>query len=175
VNPSLAVGLLALAVLLSGLLVSVPAWATARAAMRFENEDIQTVIAHVSAFTGFTFMYDPDHVKGKITLLSPDDVSPARALELLRSALALHGYILLGREDTWIVAAAPVALPVSPPAREATATRVVPLTYARAVELAYTLSWVAPPLVRIVPYLPTNSLVISGPAAAVEALIDIIK
>jgi type II secretory pathway component GspD/PulD (secretin) len=53
--------------------------------------------------------------------------------------------------------------------------KVVPLTYARTGELAYTLSIVTPPRVRIVPYHPTNSLIISGPPAAVEQLIDIIK
>jgi Bacterial type II/III secretion system short domain len=53
--------------------------------------------------------------------------------------------------------------------------KVVPLVYARAGELAYTLSLVAQPPLRIVPYYPTNSLVISGPPAAVEQLIDIIK
>jgi type II secretory pathway component GspD/PulD (secretin) len=53
--------------------------------------------------------------------------------------------------------------------------KVVPLTYARATELAYTLSLVAPPRVRIVPYRPTNSLIISGPAVSVEELVDIIK
>jgi hypothetical protein len=52
---------------------------------------------------------------------------------------------------------------------------VVPLTYARAGEVAYALSWVAPPSVRIVPYYPTNSLIISGHPAAVEELVDIIK
>ena len=41
--------------------------------------------------------------------------------------------------------------------------------------LAYTLSMVAPPWVRIVPYYAGNSLIISGPAAAVEELLDIIR
>jgi type II secretory pathway component GspD/PulD (secretin) len=53
--------------------------------------------------------------------------------------------------------------------------KVVPLPYARAGEVAYTLSLVAPPRVRIVPYYPTNTLVISGPLAEVEQLIDVIK
>ena len=38
-------------------------------------------------------------VKGKITLLSPKGVSPTEALELLKSALALHSYSLLGRAE----------------------------------------------------------------------------
>jgi hypothetical protein len=44
---------------------------------------------------------------------------------------------------------------------------VVPLTCGRAGEPAYTLSRVAPPQVRIVPYHSTNSLIISGPSAEV--------
>jgi type II secretory pathway component GspD/PulD (secretin) len=77
--------------------------------------------------------------------------------------------------------AAPVVVagqPTSPSGAcegEAMIIKVVPLTYARAGELAYTLSLVAPPRVRIVPYYPTNSLVIAGPSVAVEELIDIIK
>jgi type II secretory pathway component GspD/PulD (secretin) len=69
------------------------------------------------------------------------------------------------------------APPTSPPAVrepvEATTTKVVPLAYARASELAHTLALVFPH-VRVVPYHPTNSLIISGPRASVEELIDII-
>jgi general secretion pathway protein D len=132
----------------------------------FENADIQTVVKQVATRTGVTFLFDPERVKGKITLLSRRDVSPTEAFELLQSALALHGYTLLGRaEGTWIVPAERVAFTV----------KVVRLTYARAGEMAYTLSWVAPPSVRIVPHYPTNSLIISGHPAAVEELVDILK
>ncbi len=163
-------------ILLSGIFLSLllvcptgPAWATPSAAFSFENADIQTVIKHVGSLTGITFLFDPEQVKGKITLLAPKSVSPAEALDLLNSALALHGYSLLRRaEGVWIVPAVRVA-------HEAITVKVVPLTYARAGELAYTLSWVAPPWVRIVPHYPTNSLIISGPPAAVEELVDIIK
>ena len=58
---------------------------------------------------------------------------------------------------------------------EAVTIEVVPLTYARAGELAYTLSLVALPRVRIVPYYETNSLIIAGPRTSVERLINIIK
>jgi general secretion pathway protein D len=132
----------------------------------FENADIQTVVKQVATLTGITFLFDPEQVKGKITLLSPKGVSPTEALELLKSALALHGYTLLGRaEGTWIVPAERVAFTV----------KVVRLNYAGASEMASTLSWIAPPSVRIVPYYPTNSLIISGHPAAVEELVDIIK
>jgi hypothetical protein len=68
----------------------------------------------------------------------------------------------------------------TPPTRpcepvEAVTIEVVPLTYARSGELAYTLSLIALPRVRIVPYYATNSLIISGPRTSVEQLINIIK
>jgi general secretion pathway protein D len=166
--------LLGLAVVLAASLILAPLAAGAQQAipsgtLSLENADIQTVIKHVGKLTGITFLFDPDQVKGKITLLSPKSVLPAEALELLKSALALHGYGLLSRaEGMWIVPAVRVA-------HEAMTVKVIPLTYARAGELAYTLSWIASPWVRIVPYYPTNSLIISGPPEAVEELIDIIK
>ena len=146
-----------------------PAWATSSGVFTFENADIGTVAKQIGRLTGTTFLFDPEQVKGRITLLAPKPVSPAEALELLKSALALHGYMLVRRaEGTWIV-------PAERMAHEAVRITVVPLTYARADELAYTLSMVAPPWVRIVPYYATNSLIISGHPAAVEELVDLIK
>jgi general secretion pathway protein D len=146
-----------------------PAFATPAGPVSFENVDVQTVIKQVAALTGITFLFDPEQVRGKITLFSPKGVSQTEALDLLKSALALHGYTLLSRaEATWILPADRV-----PP--EAFIVRVVALDHARAGELADTLSWVAPPSVRVVPYYPTNSLIISGHPAAVEALVDLIK
>jgi len=58
---------------------------------------------------------------------------------------------------------------------DAMITEVIPLTHAHAGELAYTLSLVGLPRVRIVPYYPTNSLIITGPRTSVEQLINIIK
>lgn len=148
-----------------------PALAETSGPFTFENADIQTVVKQVATVTGITFLFDPEQVTGRITLLPPKDkdVSPAEALDLLRSALALHGYTLLARDEgTWIVPAQRVA-------HEAFTVQVVRLSYARADEVAYTLSWVAPPSVHIVPYYPTNSLIISGYPAAVEELVGIIK
>ena len=135
----------------------------------FENADIQIVVKQVATLTGITFLFDPERVKGKITLLAPKGVPPAEALELLKSALALHDYTLLSRaEGMWIVPAEQVV-------NQAFTIKVVPLTYAQAGEVTAALSWVTPPSVRIVPYYPTNSLIISGHPAAVEGLIDLIK
>lgn len=83
--------------------------------------------------------------------------------------------ILTGFAMPLVAEAESTPLPVAREPVEATIIEVVPLTYARAGELAYTLSLIALPRVRIVPYNPTNSLIISGPRTSVEQLIDIIK
>jgi len=145
------------------------AWATNEIAFSFEDVDIQVVLKKVSELTRTTFLFDPEQVKGKITLLAPQKVSPEGALKLLQSVLALHGYTLLKKEEgIWVVPAEEIA-------QAATTIEVVPLKYAKAAEVAETLSWISPPGVRIVPYYPTNSLIISGNPEAVAELIRILR
>ena len=135
----------------------------------FKNADIQTVIEEVARLTGTTFLFDPARVQGKITVLAAGEGTPAQALELLRSALALHGYLLVARpEGMWI-------LPAQEAAGAGVVVRVIRLTYVEAEDVALTLSWAAPPGVRIAPFYPTNSIVISGPEAAVEQMVDVIR
>ena len=65
------------------------------AAFAFENAEISTVLKRVSELTGLTILFDPEEIQGRITLFSSRRVSSHEALELLESALALHGYRLL--------------------------------------------------------------------------------
>jgi type II secretory pathway component GspD/PulD (secretin) len=135
--------------------------------LTFENADIQVVIRAVAKATGTPILFDPDQVRGRITLWAPHDVTSAEAVQLLRSTLALHGYALVVRpESIWIVPAD------APPDYT---FRVVPLRYADAAVIAMRLAQLAPPGVRIVPYPPTNSLILSGPRAGVDALDDLIR
>jgi len=145
------------------------AWATNEVTLTFENVDIRTVIKKVGELSRTTFLFDPEQVQGRITLLAPQKVSPEEALQLLQSALALHGYRMVKKEKgAWI-------LPVERAVPTETTIEVVPLKYAKAEEVAYTLSFVTPPGVRIVPYLPTNSLIISGDPEAVAGLIGVLE
>jgi type II secretory pathway component GspD/PulD (secretin) len=145
------------------------AHSVAHSQLAFKDADIQTVIAEVAKLTETTFLFDPTRVKGKITVLAAGEVTPAQALELLRSVLALHGYVLVARpEGTWVV-------PAPPASGGDVVLLVVRLTYVDAADIAWTLSWSAPPGVRIVPFQSTNSVVISGPEAAVEQMVDVIR
>lgn len=135
----------------------------------FENADLHVVVAEVARLTGTTFLFDPARVKGTITIVAPGEVSPAQALDLLRSALALHGHAVVARpEGMWIVPAPEVA-------DAELVVRVIRLTYVDAGAVAFTLGWVAPPGVRVVPFYPTNSVVIAGHAAGVEQMLGILR
>ena len=129
-------------------------WATNAVAFTCENADLQTVIKKVGELTGTTFLFDPEQVKGKITLLSPKKLSSEETLKLLQSALALQGYTLLKKEaGTWVVPAEQVT-------QAETTIEVIPLKYARAAEVADTLSWIAPlgsGSPRIIPRIASSS------------------
>jgi general secretion pathway protein D len=146
-----------------------PAPVVGAARLTFEDADIKTVIAEVGRLTGTTFLFDPARVKGRVTLLAPDEVTPEQALELLRSALALHGYEIVTRPEGMLIVPAPEV------GKPEYVVEVVPLTYADAGEVAWTLGWIAPPGVRVVPYLRTNSVVIAGHTAGVEQMKEILR
>ncbi len=146
-----------------------PVWASDEVACTFENADLQTVIKKVGEFTGTTFLFDPAQVQGKITILCPRTVSAAEARKLLASALALQGYTLRKTEaGLWVV-------PQRPAVPAATVIEVVPLQYANAQEVADILTGITPPGVRIAPYSPTNSLVISGDPHAVAQVMAVLR
>jgi type II secretory pathway component GspD/PulD (secretin) len=67
------------------------AWAQ-EAAFGFENAELNAVIKKVSELTGLTFIFNPEEIKGKVTILSSRKVSSEEALRLLQSALAAVCY-----------------------------------------------------------------------------------
>jgi type II secretory pathway component GspD/PulD (secretin) len=147
------------------LAIGAPEALAGKAPFTFENAEIEVVIKKASELTGLAFLYDPEQVKGRITLYLPDKVSPDKVLQPLRLALAIHGYSLLRKDNTvWIV-----------PGEQAAHLEVVPLDNAEAEELAAALAHLAPYGVRIVPYYPTNSLLIYGDPQGVKEVIRVIK
>ena len=132
----------------------------------FEDEEIGAVLKRTSELTGISYIFDPQKVHGKITILASGKVSPERALKLLESALAMRGYVVQQQGEIAWVTVAP---------RVGETLKVVPLDYANAIDVALTLHPIVPQSVRIAPYTPTNSLILWGNKKAVEDLIRLIK
>jgi type II secretory pathway component GspD/PulD (secretin) len=93
---------------------------------------------------------------------------PARLNSYDRSSPYMANALVARPEGTWIV-------PAQPASGGHMIIRVIRLTYVDADDIAWTLSWAAPPGVRIVPFQATNSVVVSGPEALVDQMVDVIR
>ena len=132
-------------------------------AFAFEDEDIRTVLARASELTGIAFVFDPQQVQGHVSIIAPQKVSRDDVLALLRSALAVSGYALLAEGTSARIVPAGQA-----PHTGSEAIEVVALRHANAEELAAVLGAVLPAGLKVVPYGPTNSLIIAGHPEAVR-------
>ncbi len=65
-----------------------------QATLNFVGADIDAVIKAIGHYTHTTFVIDP-RVKGTINLVSENPVSKAEAMQMLTSALRLHGYAVV--------------------------------------------------------------------------------
>ena len=71
----------------------------------FQNVDIKVVIEAIAKLTGQNFIIDP-RVKGKVTLIAPESMSPDSLNETLMSILRVHGYVAIpGESATSIIPA----------------------------------------------------------------------
>jgi general secretion pathway protein D len=60
----------------------------------FVQVEIPAVIKFISEITGKNFIYD-DHVKGKVTILTPSKLSVEESFTLFTSVLELKGYTVV--------------------------------------------------------------------------------
>jgi general secretion pathway protein D len=73
--------------------------------MNFKNEELVTIIEKYSKASNQKFIIDPI-VRGKVTLLLPNEVSLEEAYNHISSALAINGYAISTQDDTKVVRAA---------------------------------------------------------------------
>lgn len=76
--------------------------ASANIKMDFKETDVNLVIEAYSKATGQKFIVDPG-VRGKISILMPQPVSSEEAFNHLSTALAINGYAITKRADTFVV------------------------------------------------------------------------
>jgi type II secretory pathway component GspD/PulD (secretin) len=62
--------------------------------MNFRNVDVLQMITLMSELTGKNFLVD-DKVRGKVTLIAPQPVTPAEAYEIFLAALAMQGFTVV--------------------------------------------------------------------------------
>jgi general secretion pathway protein D len=62
--------------------------------MNFRDADVRQIITLISELTGKNFLVD-DKVRGKVTLIAPQPVTPAEAYEVFLAALAMQGFTVV--------------------------------------------------------------------------------
>src|SRR3989442_4110058 len=157
---------LALLLVLAG-----PAWAAEEAtvALNFQDVELPVLAKLVSEVTGRNFIVD-DRVRGKVTIISPTQITPDEAYLVFQSVLQVKGFTTVPSGAFTKVVPARDALASGARRGDEVATRILPLGHAEASGLVPVLQ----PLVSkdglLTAYPPTNSLVVVDAGANVDRL-----
>lgn len=144
--------------------------------------DIRTVIEQVSKATGKNFIIDP-RVSGKVTIISSRPIDSNELYQVFLSMLQVNGYSAIpsGKVIKIVVAndakqmATPFADSATPGKGDEMVVRVIPANNVQADKLLYVVQSLMPPSGSITVYTPNNSLIVSGTAANVERIAQIIE
>jgi len=149
----------------------------------FKDVELTDLIQTISELTGKNFLYD-ETVKGKVSIISPQPMSLDQAYQLFLTVLGSKGFVVVpaGRAHKIVNVrdAKESTLPVygeqrRAPKGEEFITRLVPLKYVDATEMATTvLTPLIPKTSNIIAYAPSNTLVITDNAANIARLVKII-
>jgi len=150
--------------------------------LNFKDADIRSVIETVAELTGRSFIVDP-RVQGKVTVISSRQLTEVQVYEVFLSILQLNGFTAVDSgEVTKIIPAAgaktsptPLVGDLGTPPRDAEVSRIVELHTVRAAELVPLLRPLLPQEGHLAAHNSSNTLIISGKAANVARLEQVIR
>ncbi len=147
----------------------------------FKEIELPALIQTISELTGKNFIYD-DSVKGKVTIISPSEVSLDEAYNLFLTVLNVKGYTVVpsGKANKIIQVrdAKESSLPITTQQTggEQYVTRLIPLKNVDATLMATSvLAPLIPKSSNIVAYTPTNTLIVTDSATNIERLVKIVR
>jgi len=147
----------------------------------FKDIELADLIQTVSEMTGRNFVYD-ETVKGKVTIISPTQMSLQEAYDLFLTVLNVKGFTVVpsGKVNKIVPTREakennlPTAFEGS--GSEQYVTRLIPLQNVDAALLASTvLTPLVPKTSNIAAYVPSNTLIVTDSAANIERLAKIIQ
>lgn len=152
-------------------------------AMNFQDVEIAVLARFISEITNKNFIVD-EKVRGKVTILSPTKVTPDEAYAVFQSALQVKGFttvqsgevikIVLSREARQ--SGLPMLLSSAPAAAgDQFVTRLVPLAHVAAADMAPVLQPMISPDGLLIPYPPTNALILTDSASNVRRMLNILR
>jgi len=157
--------------------------ANALVAINFQDVDIPVLARFISDITNKNFIVD-EKVRGKVTIISPHKVTPDEAYTVFQSVLQVKGFTTVpGRGIIKIVPsrdAKQTGLPMLSNGSLAAAgdefiTRLVPLRYANATDMAPVLQPMVSQDGLVLPYAATNTLILTDSAVNVRRLLGMLE
>jgi general secretion pathway protein D len=157
--------------------------ANALVAINFQDVDIPILARFISDITNKNFIVD-EKVRGKVTIISPHKVTPDEAYTVFQSVLQVKGFTTVpGRGVIKIVPsrdAKQTGLPMLSNDSLAAAgdefiTRLVPLRYATATDMAPVLQPMVSQDGLVIPYAATNTLILTDSAVNVRRLLGMLE
>lgn len=150
-------------------------------ALDYKDVELSELIKTMSELTGRNFVFDEKEVRGKVTIISPQPMSPEEAYQLFLSVLNVKGFTLV--ENKKVNKIIPIKdakesnLPISTQVRgENFITQLIRLEHADAQALANAaLVPLIPKTSNLSVYEPTNTIILTDNAANIGRLLKIIK
>ncbi|MGE4132454.1 MAG: type II secretion system secretin GspD [Bdellovibrionales bacterium] len=148
----------------------------------YPNADIADVIKAISELTGRNFIVDPQ-VRGKITIIAPSRITVAEAYKAFLSALAINGLAVVPGDGFYKIKQARAAQRDNLetfsgayyPTADQMITRIIKLKYISADEVNKQLRILASTNGELVPYTPTNSIIVSDYGANMDRIMKILE
>ncbi|MBX3022414.1 MAG: type II secretion system secretin GspD [Bdellovibrionales bacterium] len=148
----------------------------------YPNAEISDVIRAISELTGKNFIVDPQ-VRGKITIIAPSRITVAEAYKAFLSALAINGLAVVPGDGFYKIKQARVAQRDNIdtfsgayyPTSDQMITRIIKLKYISADEVNKQLRILTSKDGELVPYTPTNSLIVSDYGANMDRIMKILE
>jgi general secretion pathway protein D len=148
----------------------------------YPNADIADIVKAISELTGKNFIVDPQ-VRGKITIIAPSRITVAEAYKAFLSALAINGLAIVPGDGFFKIKQARAAQRDNIdtfsgayyPTSDQMITRIIKLKYISADEVNKQLRILTSTNGELVPYTPTNSLIVSDYGANMDRITKILE
>ena len=150
----------------------------------FRNAELTAVIDLIAKHTGKNFIYD-DRVRGRVTIISPEPMTPEQAWAVFESVLLVKGFTtvetpsgalkvipLRDAKETNVETSFSARLPAN---RDTFITRLIPLAYIDAESIVNTLKPLVSKDAAMTAYAPTNMVILTESSANIRRLIKILE
>jgi general secretion pathway protein D len=150
----------------------------------FEDVELAVVIDTIAKLTGKNFVYD-DRVRGRVTIISPSPIPVAQAFTVFESVLQVKGFTTV-EAPGGVLKVIPVrdAKETSidtrrsgrnTPDSDRFVTRLIPLSYIDAEQIANTLKPLVSKEAALVAYAGTNTIILTDSASNITRILSILE